>query len=145
MPTNTTYNHDLCLLQDHIFFLKDYVMALQKRLLLARDNYALKNAFEKNEVEVLTYETLTKISASQRQINSLQTEFTHRLFAFKQDLEDMHANYDTLLAIAKKKQSESIAIKHFLYETNWKTINESVVEKIIFYKNLKNVLANEKI
>lgn len=54
---STVLDKDICDLQNQIFVVKNNLMCLYKRLYLIRTNYVLKSDYEKNEVEIITYET----------------------------------------------------------------------------------------
>ena len=45
----------------------------------------------------------------------------------------------------KKKQNENFAIKHLLYAVNWKLLDENIIEKINFYKQLENINNIDKV
>lgn len=44
-------------LKQHIFACKGLLMCLYKRLFYIRNNYALKSDYEKNEIEIICYQT----------------------------------------------------------------------------------------
>jgi hypothetical protein len=140
-----TYNHELFILQDHCIFLKNYAMALRKRVVLVRDGFALKTEYEKNEVDVIAYETLVKINTTEKKIQQLQLEYTHKLNAYFTELEELYQQFEATLELAKKMQTEDIKIKHILYHARWKQINDNITEKIAFYKDLKTALSNFEI
>jgi hypothetical protein len=135
-----TYNDNLFILQNHCVFLKNYAMALRKRVILIREGFALKTEHEKNEVDVIVYETLVKINVTEKKIQQLQLEYTHKLNAYFNDLEELNQQFEPLLELAKKVQAQSINIKHILYHARWKQINDDINEKIAFYKDLKTAL-----
>jgi hypothetical protein len=137
-----TDNQELFKLQNHCIFLKNYAMVLRKRLVLVRNGFALKNDYEKNEVDVIYYETLVKINITETKLQQYLIEYTHKLNAHLSDLEELNQNFDTLLQLAKKEQADNIEIKHILYHANWKLISDNVTEKIAFYKDLKLALSN---
>ena len=132
-----TYNHELSNLQNHCIFLKNYAMALRKRIMLVRDGFALKTEHEKNEVDVIVYETLAKINVTETKIYQLQLEYTHKLNSYFSDLQELSQQYEATLEFAKKVQSKDINIKHILYHAKWKQINSDITEKIAFYQDLK--------
>lgn len=140
-----THNYELVALQEGILAMKKYVLALHKRLALVRNGFSLKSEYEKNEVDIVVFETLAKISNANKKIYQLQTEFGYKTMAFLNDLEELNRNFEELLGVAKKAQGDNIAVKHFLYYANWKAINNSVVDKITFYKDLKALMPYEKV
>lgn len=119
---------------------KNYVLALLKRLLFIRECFILKTEKEKNEIEIEEYEIAEKIKLSVRQISQMEDAFTKEFNQFAVDLNDVTENYDSTIELAKKYQQDSFEIKHFLYAVNWKKIDESIEQKINFYKELKNIL-----
>jgi hypothetical protein len=48
-------------LKQHIFACKGLLMCLYKRLFYIRNNYALKTDYEKNEIEIICYQTKQQI------------------------------------------------------------------------------------
>lgn len=121
-------------------------MALRKRVILIREEFALKTEYGKNEVDVIVYETLVKINVTEKKVQQLQLEYTHKLNAYLSELDELYKHFDTLLELAKKVQSENIKIKHILYHAKWKQIADDISEKIAFYKDLKIALLDyEKI
>jgi len=48
-------------LKQHIFACKGLLMCLYKRLFYVRNNYALKSDYEKNEIEIICYQTKQQI------------------------------------------------------------------------------------
>lgn len=135
-----TTNEQLNNLQDNIIFLKNYVLVLEARLLLLRENHSLKSEYEKNEVSILTYETLAKISSTKFRISKLQTKFEAEYYQFTADIKELDLNYDNTLHEAKKQQSTDVNLKHYLYSVNWNRVNSDVCQKISFYKGLKSFL-----
>ena len=115
-------------------------MALRKRVILIREGFALKTEHEKNEVDVIVYETLVKINVTEKKIQQLQLEYTHKLNAYLNDLEELNQHFELTLELAKKMQAEDIKIKHILYHARWKQINDDINEKIAFYKDLKTAI-----
>ena len=59
----------------HIFSLKNYCASLNKRLSLVKENYYHKTDNEKNEVDILTHETLVKIIVINQKIKKLEQNF----------------------------------------------------------------------
>jgi hypothetical protein len=135
-----TSNGQLTNLQDNIIFLKNYVLVLEARLLLLRENHSLKSEYEKNEVSILTYETLAKISSTKFRIGKLQLKFEAEYYEFTADIKELEEKFETTLHEAKKQQNMDINLKHYLYSANWNSINNDVSQKISFYKGLKSFL-----
>lgn len=124
-----------------IDFKNSYVLALRKRLVLIKKDYVLKNEYEKNEIEIITFQTLSIIGHATRFIQEKKSELNIELNQFYSDLEELDKEYDTLIELAKKKQSDDITLKHILYHTNWKYIEDNIDEKIKLFKNLKEILS----
>jgi hypothetical protein len=139
MPTLTS-NHNLDNIQDNIIFLKNYVLLLEARLSLLRDGHSVKDQYSKNEVNILTYETLARISATKTKITKLEYKYAVELNQFFYDLEDVAENFESTLNEAKKKQKDDINLRHYLYSTNWQIINSDIIQKINFFKQLKSFL-----
>jgi hypothetical protein len=79
-------------MQDHIIALKNYCMALHKRISLVRENYAIKSEKEKNEVAITTYETEIKINTIKQKISKLQLTFYYQINSYINDLNDEQSN-----------------------------------------------------
>jgi hypothetical protein len=139
MPSLTS-NHNLDNIQDNIIFLKNYVLLLEARLSLLRDGHSKKDQYSKNEVNILTYETLARISATKTKITKLEYKYAVELNQFFYDLEDVAENFESNLNEAKKKQKDDINLRHYLYSTNWQIINSDIMQKINFFKQLKSFL-----
>lgn len=115
-------------------------MALYRRIAFSRIGIALKDEIQKNEIEIQLYETISKISFTERQIKQAELDFDNKLFNFCCDQDELTENYDKLLQLAKQHQQDSIEIKHLLYSANWKLINENTLEQILFYKTLQTAV-----
>lgn len=135
--TNTT----IMSLKRAIDFKNSYVLALRKRLVLIKKDYSLKNEYEKNEIEIITFQTLSIIGHATRFIQEKKSELNIELNQFYSDLEELYKEYDSLIELAKKRQSDDITIRHILYHTNWKYIEDNIDEKIKLFKNLKEILS----
>jgi hypothetical protein len=61
-------------LKQHIFACKGLLMCLYKRLLFVRNNYALKSDYEKNEIEIICYETKQLIVRKSNKIREYEIE-----------------------------------------------------------------------
>lgn len=135
-------------MQDRILILKNYVMALHKWIIFSKVLIANKTEIEKNEIEIQTYETITKIAVAQKLIKQSEIIFENQLNEFVIDLAEMNEHYESYLELAKKHQVADIELKHLLYNANWKIINDNIDEKIAFYKQIvgevsKHIKENE--
>ena len=139
-----TTNKQLTSLQSLIISKKNYVVALHRRVAMNGIGNATKTDYEKNEVEILTHETLEKIWHTEKQIKHLELNHDILLEAFLQDLAEVTEHYETFLELAKQNQKENITLKHLLHSANWKLITENSDEKIYFYKLLKEALSTLK-
>jgi hypothetical protein len=119
-------------------------VALHRRIAMIGIGNATKTDYEKNEVEILTHETLDKIWHTEKQIKHLELNHDILLEAFLQDLAEVTEHYETFLELAKQNQKEDITLKHLLHSANWKLIAENSDEKIYFYKLLKEALSTLK-
>lgn len=119
---------------------KNYVLALQKRLFFIREGWVLLTDKQKNEIEIEEYEIAEKIKTELCKIKQIEKAFEEDYNLFSVDLNWLIENEKTLLDNAKKNQSDNFAIKHLLYAVNWKLLDENIVEKIKFYRQLENVL-----
>ena len=133
-------NIRLTSLQNSILVRKNYVLTLQKRLFFIREGWVLLTDKQKNEIEIEEYEIAEKIKQELYKIKKIETVYQKDFNQFSVDLNSLKDNYDNLLEFAKKNQNKNFAIKHLLYAVNWKLLNENIVEKIKFFKDLQNTL-----
>ena len=115
-------------------------MALTKRIVLIKKDYSKKCEYERNEIDVVMYETLSLISAANKSIEDAEKKYEEELISFCHELNEVDLNYENLLQEAKKKQSENHALKYLLYNVNWKYVNDNIEEKINLYNSLKESL-----
>lgn len=134
-------NNTAMSLKRAIDFKNNYVIALRKRLILIKKNYALKDEYEKNEIEIITCQTLSIIGHATRFIREKKDELNIELNQFYSDLNELNNEYDLIIELAKKEQSENITLKHILYSTNWKYIEDNIDEKIKLFKKIKHILS----
>lgn len=135
-------NIRLTSLQNSILVRKNYVLTLQKRLFFIRDGWVLLTDKQKNEIEIEEYEIAEKIKQELYKIKKIETVYEKDFNQFAVDLNSLKDRYENLLECAKKNQNKDFAIKHLLYAVNWKLLNENIVEKIKFFKDLQNTLDN---
>jgi hypothetical protein len=134
-------NTSVMSLKKAIDFKNSYILALRKRLVLIKKDYSLKSEYEKNEIEIITFQTLSIIGHATRFIQEKKEELNIELNQFYSDLEELDSEYEKIIELAKKKQSDDITLKHILYQTNWKYIEDNIDEKIKLFKNLKDILS----
>ncbi len=140
MKINSLNNIKLDSLKEFIQFKKNYLLTLKKRIFLIKTNFADKCEYEKNEVDIQSYETLIKINNVSRFIADKEKEYEDELIQFYCDIEEVEKNYDDFIALAKKEQSSNIDLKHILYHVNWKQIEDNIEDKISLYKSIKQQL-----
>lgn len=119
---------------------KNYVLALQKRLFFIREGWVLLTDKQKNEIEIAEYEIAEKIKQELYKIQKIENAFEQDYNQFAVDLNNVINDFDNLIILAKNRQKDSFEIKHILYAVNWKLLNENIIEKIKFYKELKQIL-----
>ncbi len=132
-------------MQNKILVKKNYVLTLQKRLFFIREGWVLLTNKQKNEIEIEEYEIAEKIKSEIYKIKQIENIFEREFNQFSVDLNCIKDNYEILLDNAKKKQNENFAIKHLLYAVNWKLLDENIIEKINFYKQLENINNIDKV
>lgn len=133
-------NSRLNFLRNTINFKKDYVLCLHKRLLLIKEGFCEKSEFQRNEIDILKYETVSIINNANNFIKKKEEEYRIELGEFYEDLNDLEKNYKTVVDTAKKKQSDNALIRHILYHTNWKYLDDNIDEKIKLFKDLKELI-----
>jgi hypothetical protein len=110
-------------------------------MVLIRREFAKKTEYEKNEIEIEQYETTCKIRAQTKVLNQAEEDFKLQLFEFIDDLNGVDKDFDAVIEKAKKQQSKNIAIKHIFYNADWYLINNNIIEKVKFYKELTAITA----
>lgn len=140
MKMNSIKNIKIDSLKEFIQFKKNYLLSLKKRIALIKTNFADKSEYEKNEVDIQSYETLIKINNLTKFIIQKESEYENELIQFYLELEELEKNYENAIALAKKEQSKNINLKHILYHVNWKQIEDNIEDKISLYKRIKEQL-----
>jgi hypothetical protein len=140
MKINSIKNIKIDSLREFIQFKKNYLLSLKKRIALIKTNFAEKSEYEKNEVDIQSYETLIKIDKLNRFIAEKESEYEDNLIRFYLDLEELEKNYEDTLTLAKKEQSTNIDLKHILYHVNWKQIEDNIEDKISLYRSIREQL-----
>ena len=127
-------------MQNSILVRKNYILTLQKRLFFIREGWVLLTDKQKNEIEIEEYEIAEKIKKELFKIKKIEIVYEKDFNQFAVDLNSLKDRYENLLECAKKNQKQNFAIKHLLYAVNWKLLNENIIEKIKFFKELQNTL-----
>lgn len=139
-----THNPMLIESAERILDLKNYVMCLYKKLTFLRVEYSLKSEKEKNDIAIGEFETCMNIRRCEKKLAYMQRLFESQIMnPYLVDINAVIEKYDDMLNQAKKLQERDFEMKHLLYEVNWKNLEESMFEKVKFYKNLVNQI-NEK-
>ena len=133
-------NKDLEFSISELIDLKNYISSLHKRLALLREDYANKTPYEQNEVAITEYETICKIFRMVEKLHKAEENLSSLTKIFYADVQEVSRHWETVIELAKQKQSDSIALKHLLYNVNWKELNERIDKKIEFYHQLKKHL-----
>ncbi|MEI7961386.1 MAG: hypothetical protein WCI04_03545 [archaeon] len=109
---------------------------------MIKEGFCEKSEFQRNEIDILKYETVSIINNANNFIKKKEEEYRIELSEFYEDLNDLEKNYKTVVDTAKKKQSEigSVLIRHILYHTNWKYLDDNIDEKIKLFKDLKELI-----
>ena len=127
-------------LQETLSTHKKMLDCLEKRLVLIHTDYATKNEYEKNEIEITKIRTQGEIDAIKKVIKAREEYFEKYMQKFIIDLEDCNNNYENVLAKAKKISITDEELKHFLSLVNWKNVDENTEVKIKFYQKLKDLI-----
>lgn len=138
------YNKELDLMQNQILALKKYIFSLHKRLALITHNYSLKNNFDKNEVDIISYETKCLITQKFFSLKSLEENFKNKLDEYNDRVKEVLTNYESLLHTIMNFYQDNVEIKHFLYPINWSKINNDFEQKMELYFNLKNLIEKQQ-
>lgn len=127
-------------LQDTLAIHKKMLDCLEKRLVLIHTDYATKNEYEKNEIEIIKIKTHGEIDALKKIIKQREDYFEKYMKQFVIDIEDCENNYETVLLKAKKISNTNNEVKNFLSLVNWKNVDENIEMKIKFYQRLKDLI-----
>lgn len=121
-----------------ILLLKDYILALQKKLVYLRINYGKKNDIEKNEVAIEEYNVYMELHKAKKKLIYMQRIFESQILnPYLADVNFVEKEYDGLLKKAKELQERSFELKHLLYAVNWKVVSDSIDNKISLCKELQ--------
>lgn len=143
MSQSQFYNKELDLMQNQILALKNYISSLYKRLALITYNYSTKNNYDKNEVDIISYETKCLISKKLFSLKCLEQDFEKKLNDYNGRVMEVLNNYEALLHTIMNFYQDNVEIKHFLYPINWSKINNDFELKMELYFNLKNLIEKQ--
>jgi hypothetical protein len=127
-------------LQDTLKVHKTLLECLEKRMTLIHIDYATKNEYEKNEIEITKIKTKTEIDAVKGVIKKREEYFDSFMKQFVLDAEEMEKNYDSILDRIKTNQNKITGAKDLLYAVNWKAVEENIEVKINLFKRLKDLI-----
>jgi hypothetical protein len=122
-------------LQDTLATHKKMLDCLEKRLTLIHIDYATKNEYEKNEIEITKINTHGIIDSLKKVIKHREEYFVNYMKQFAIDVEECENEYETILSNAKS--SKDTAIIELLASVNWKGVDENIEVKIKLYQRLK--------
>jgi hypothetical protein len=126
-------------LQSTLNLHKKLLECLEKRLVLIHTDYALKNEYEKNEIEITKIKTQSEIDSIKKVIHERESYFQKYMNKFVADAEEVDKNYSKVLADLKKNKDKISGAKELLDAVNWKAVEENIEVKIKLYERLKNL------
>jgi len=122
-------------LQDTLKVHKKMLDCLEKRLVLIHTDYATKNEYEKNEIEITKIRTQGEIDALKKVIKAREDYFEKYMQNFIVEVEEMESNFENTISKAKKiKEAQDL-----LKLVDWKVVEENIQAKIKLYQRLKNL------
>lgn len=124
-------------LENTLIIHKRLLECLEKRLVLIHTDYALKNEYQKNEIEIEKIKTQAEIDSVKRIISERENYFQKYMAKFVVDAEEVDKNYEKLLD--KIKKDKKAGSKELLDSVNWKAVEENIEVKIKLYERLKNL------
>lgn len=132
----TVLDKDICDIQKQIFIFKNYLMCLHKRLYLIRTNYILKSEYEKNEVEIIAYQTKHQIAKYTKYVDEMEINLFSKMQYYFVGINEIEEQFELTIKKAKKLSFKDIGLKMCIKNAHYNTFNE----KVQFYLNLKNIL-----
>lgn len=122
-------------LQDTLAIHKKMLDCLEKRLTLIHIDYATKNEYEKNEIEIVKIKTHGEIDSLKKVIKQREEYFVNYMKQFAVDLDECEKEYEKVLN--KAKSSKDINVIEFLKTVNWQGAEEHIEVKIKLYQRIK--------
>lgn len=136
-----THNKILMESAQRILDFKNYVMCLHKKIAFLRVEYSSKTEKQKNDIAIEEYETLIHIAKCEKKVKEMQRVFESEILnPYLVDINRVIDDYENLIMEAQKLQERDFEMKHLLYDVNWKRVDESLVEKIKLYNEIKSHL-----
>jgi len=133
---STVLDKEISDLQNQIFLVKDYLMCLHKRLYLIRTNYVLKSEYEKNEIEIIGYETKQQIVKHTKCVFKLENDLLYMMKDYFVGLDEVEQQFDFTIVKAKERSTDDIGLMKYLCTAEYNTY----AEKVRFYLTVKNML-----
>jgi hypothetical protein len=124
-------------LQDTLATHKKMLDCLEKRLTLIHIDYAIKNEYEKNEIEIVKIKTQGEIDSIKKIIKQREEYFVNYMKQFAIDIEECEKEYETILKKSKIKATTNTDMTDLLESVNWKGVDENIEVKIKLYQRLK--------
>jgi len=122
-------------LQDTLATHKKMLDCLEKRLTLIHIDYATKNEYEKNEIEIVKIKTHGEIDSLKKVIKQREEYFVNYMKQFSIDVDECEKEYEKV--INKAKSSKDINVIEFLKTVNWQGVEEHIEVKIKLYQRIK--------
>jgi hypothetical protein len=122
-------------LQDTLSTHKKMLDCLEKRLTLIHIDYATKNEYEKNEIEITKIKTQGEIDSLKKVIKQREEYFVNYMKQFSIDAEECENDYENILT--KAKSLKDMQMIELLSSVNWKGVDENIEVKIKLYQRLK--------
>ena len=133
----STINHPyLEVLQETLAVHKKMLDCLEKRLVLVHIDYALKNEYEKNEIEIVKIKTQGEIDALKKVIKMREEYFINYMKNFSIQMEECEKEYEDILSKAKLNSK----VSPILDTVNWLAVKENIEVKVKLYQRLKDLL-----
>jgi hypothetical protein len=130
-------NHPyLEVLQNTLAVHKKMLDCLEKRLVLVHIDYALKNEYEKNEIEIVKIKTQGEIDALKKVIKMREEYFINYMKNFAIEMEECEKEYESTLSKAKLNSK----VSPILDTVNWIAVKENIQIKVKLYQRLKDLL-----
>jgi hypothetical protein len=100
-----------------------------------------KDAYERNEHDILLMKTAGEIMALRRSIAEKEKYFIEFMNQFLVDLEECNKKFDEVMYKAKSEYA-SDEVKKMYQSINWKAVEENDEVKVELYKRFKNKVPN---
>lgn len=129
-------------LQEQIFYTKNYISCLLKRLSLIKIGYANKDSFERNEIEILILDTKHLLNHKTDLLAKLESKLKSKVDDYDKMLEEVAICWDKLIHNVMSFHQDRLEVKDYLYPINWKQVSDNIDYKIEVYYNLKKLIGD---